>query len=131
LTPEEVWRFSQAGIGEVFPYSVLIPAPDAGGRVVEQVSARRSVGEAAVHRYRRGAAAGPRVRFDPLVASVHVISPVASNSDTVGDWRTGIAAIRVALNDFADAAGQAAVIIAGDFNSTLDMRQYRDLLTNR
>jgi hypothetical protein len=30
VTPEEVERFSQAGIEEVFPYSVLIPAPGAG-----------------------------------------------------------------------------------------------------
>ena len=34
------------------------------------------------------------------------------------------------MDDFADAAGPAAVIVAGDFNSTPDMRQFRDLLTN-
>ena len=31
LTTEEVQRFSHAGIGDVFPHSVLIPAPGAGG----------------------------------------------------------------------------------------------------
>ncbi len=109
LTPEEVWRLSQAGLGEVFPYSVLIPAPDAGGIglwswfPLAAVSAKQPYTAIAAARLQV-----PGVRFDPLVASVHVISPVTSTSDIVGDWRTGIAAIRAALNDFADAAGQAA-----------------------
>ena len=34
------------------------------------------------------------------------------------------------MDDFADIAEPAAVIVAGDFNSTPDMRQFRDLLTN-
>jgi endonuclease/exonuclease/phosphatase (EEP) superfamily protein YafD len=34
------------------------------------------------------------------------------------------------LEDFASVAGQAGMIIAGDFNSTPDMQQFRDLLTN-
>lgn len=31
---------------------------------------------------------------------------------------------------FADAAGPGAVIVAGDFNCTPDMRQFRDLISN-
>jgi endonuclease/exonuclease/phosphatase (EEP) superfamily protein YafD len=57
------------------------------------------------------------------------MSPVADESNTVDDWRSGIAATKAVLDGFAD-AGPAAVIIAGDFNSTPDMRQFRDLLTN-
>lgn len=34
------------------------------------------------------------------------------------------------MNNLAETAGQGAVIVAGDFNSTPDMRQFRDLLTN-
>jgi endonuclease/exonuclease/phosphatase (EEP) superfamily protein YafD len=34
------------------------------------------------------------------------------------------------LNHFADIGGPAAVIAVGDFNSTHDMRQFRDLLTS-
>jgi endonuclease/exonuclease/phosphatase (EEP) superfamily protein YafD len=34
------------------------------------------------------------------------------------------------VDDFAETAGPAAVIVAGDFNRTPDMRQFRDLLTN-
>jgi len=55
---------------------------------------------------------------------------VANETNTVDDWRSGIAATEAVLDGFADAAGPAAVIIAGDFNSTPDMRQFRDLLTN-
>jgi endonuclease/exonuclease/phosphatase (EEP) superfamily protein YafD len=131
LTPEEVRRFSQAGIEEVFPYSVLTPAPDAGGiglysrfplAAVLPAKPRHSGIAAARLRV-------PGVRFDPLVASVHVMSPVASDENSFGGWRSGITATKAELDDFAEAAGPAAVIVAGDFNSTPDMRQFRDLLT--
>ena len=72
----------------------------------------------------------PGVRFDPLVASVHITSPVAREAQSFGAWQSGIAATKAELDDFADVAGPAAVIVAGDFNSTPDMRQFRDLLTN-
>jgi endonuclease/exonuclease/phosphatase (EEP) superfamily protein YafD len=34
------------------------------------------------------------------------------------------------LDNFAAAAGPGAVIVGGDYNSTPDMRQFRDLLTD-
>ena len=46
------------------------------------------------------------------------------------DWRQGMAGAKEQLNFFARAAGPAAVIIGGDYNSTPDLRQFRDLLTN-
>ena len=130
LTPEEVGRFSQAGIEEVFPYSVLTPAPDAGGI---GLYSRFPVAGSPPAKHRGIPTVRlrvPGVRFDPLVASVHVISPVASDADSFGSWRIGITATKAKLDDFAEAAGPAAVIVAGDFNSTPDMRQFRDLLTN-
>ena len=130
LTPEEVERFKQAGIAEAFPYSVLTPAPDAGGI---GLYSRFPVATSPVGKQVTFAAVRlrvPGVRFDPLVASVHVISPVASDADSFGLWRTGITATKTKLDGFAEAAGPAAVIVAGDFNSTPDMRQFRDLLTN-
>jgi endonuclease/exonuclease/phosphatase (EEP) superfamily protein YafD len=132
LTPEAVERFSQAGIDEAFPYSVLIPAADAGGiglwsrYPLDAVSPgkRRSftIVAARIH--------VPGVRVEPLVASVHVFSPVASQSDTVDGWETSIAGAKAVLDAFAAVAGEGAVVVAGDFNSTSDMRQFRDLLTN-
>jgi len=46
------------------------------------------------------------------------------------DWRNGMADAKAQLDNFAAAAGPGAVIIGGDCNSTPDMRQFRDLLTN-
>jgi endonuclease/exonuclease/phosphatase (EEP) superfamily protein YafD len=131
LTPGEVQRFSQAGIEEVFPYSVLTPAPGAAGI---GLYSRFPLAAAPPAKHRGAVAAArlhvPGVRFDPLVASVHVTSPVAHDANSFGSWRSGITATKAELDDLAEAAGPAAVIVAGDFNSTPDMRQFRDLLTN-
>ena len=70
------------------------------------------------------------MRFDPVVASVHVSSALRADGKPFGDWRSGVASTLVDLEDFADAAGPGSVIVGGDFNSTSGMRQFRDLLTN-
>ena len=72
----------------------------------------------------------PGVLFDPLVASVHVMSPVSGDRNTVEEWAYGMSGAKAQLDNFAREAGSAAVIIGGDYNSTPDMRQFRDLLTN-
>ena len=41
-----------------------------------------------------------------------------------------MAGAKAQLDNFAREAGPAAVIIGGDYNSTPDMRQFRQLLTN-
>jgi endonuclease/exonuclease/phosphatase (EEP) superfamily protein YafD len=71
----------------------------------------------------------PGVRFDPVVASFHVTSPVRQKG-SFHDWRRAIAAADGELADFAHIAGAGAVIVGGDFNSTPDMRQFRDLLAD-
>ena len=132
LTPEAVERFSRAGIDQTFPYSLLQPAPAAGGvgiwsrYPVSPFSApgRRNVWMPAAR------IQIPGVENDPLIASVHVMSPVAGDENTVDDWRYGMAGAKAQLDNFAKEAGPGAVIIGGDYNSTPDMRQFRDLLTN-
>ncbi|MFL0175317.1 endonuclease/exonuclease/phosphatase family protein [Mycobacterium sp. SMC-13] len=131
LTPEELVRFRAAGIDENFPFSVLKPAPLAEGiglwsryPLSEFVWANsRTTGASARMRI-----AG--VRQDVVVASVHVISPIAFGPSSIGEWRRHIDATRAQLSLLAGSAGSAAVIVAGDFNSTVDMRQFRDLLTD-
>lgn len=130
LTPVAVQGFSLAGIDEEFPYSVLIPAPGAGGIGVwsrfplsEVPSAKREKNVAARVQV-------PGLRFSPLVASVHIMSPLAADSNSFDGWRRGILAMRDELDELATAAGTGSVIVAGDFNSTPDMRQFRNLLTN-
>lgn len=129
LTPDAIRRFSEAGIEKAFPHSLLIPAPGAGGIglwsrfPLGAVVPNAGITAARLH--------VPGVRFDPLVASVHVTSPVAAaDAHSFGKWRRGITAAKVRLAAFAVTAGPAAVIAAGDFNSTPDMRQFRDLLTD-
>ena len=70
----------------------------------------------------------PGVEHDPIVASVHLMSPIAGDKNTFADWDRKITAAKSEFAAYAEAAGPAAVIIAGDFNSTVDMRQFRDLL---
>ena len=132
LTPAAAARFSQAGLDEAFPYSVLIPAPDAGGIGLWSRFPLDAVSPGS-HRHFAIAAARltvPGVRIEPLIASVHVFSPVSYQRDSVDGWETSITDAKRLLDDFATVAGGAAVIIAGDFNSTPDMQQFRELLTN-
>jgi endonuclease/exonuclease/phosphatase (EEP) superfamily protein YafD len=132
LTPKASVNFSRAGLDAAFPYSVLVPAPGAGGIglwsrfPLDRVSPGR-------HRHFNIAAARiqlPGVRLHPLVTSVHVYSPVSDQRDSVDGWQISITDASEVLEDFAHVAGQAAVIVAGDFNSTPDMQQFRALLTN-
>lgn len=129
LTPDEIRRFSEAGIDKAFPHSLLVPAPGAGGiGLWSRFPLRGLVPNAGITAARLRV---PGVRFDPLVASVHVTSPVAAaDAHSFGKWRRGITAAKVRLTAFAAIAAPAAVIAAGDFNSTPDMRQFRDLLTD-
>ena len=132
LTQDAANRFADIGIGNTFPYSRLIPEPGAGGigiwsrypltqlsapqhRAVPMPAARIEV---------------PGVEHKPLVASVHIYSPVAGDKNTVDDWRYKMAGAKAQLDNFAKQAGPAAVIVGGDYNSTPDMRQFRDLLTD-
>ncbi|WP_233211349.1 endonuclease/exonuclease/phosphatase family protein [Mycobacterium sp. shizuoka-1] len=131
LTPEAVQHLKRAGITKAFGYSHLLPAEGSAGigiwsrypltaltvprhRAVKMPAARVDV---------------PGVRFDPLLASVHVYSPVAGERNTVSNWRIGMTGAKAQLRTFERIAGPAAVIVGGDYNSTPDMRQFRDLLT--
>lgn len=132
LTPEEVRRFSRAGLDSTFPYSVLAPASGGGGiglwsrfplATVSPPKRRDTTIAAAKLQI-------PGVRCDSVVASVHVTSPLAAGIDTFDRWHRGITDLEVSMGGFAETAGAGAVVVAGDFNSTPDMRQFRDLLTN-
>ncbi|MEZ0359002.1 endonuclease/exonuclease/phosphatase family protein [Mycobacterium sp. SA01] len=132
LTDEEVNRLKQVGIEKPFPYSQLIPAEGAGGiglwsrfpiRALSEPRHRGAVFPAARLKV-------PGLRFDPLLASVHVYSPVAYGGDTIAGWRGAMAVAKVQLATYTRIAGPAAVIVGGDYNSTPDMREFRDFATN-
>lgn len=134
LTPDEVQRFSRAGIEEAFPFFVLKPASGAGGTGIWSRFPLTPVELEKKHRPHTNVIAArlqvPNARFDPLVASVHITSPVTAESGSLARWRSGIAGTKAFMDNLAEEAGEAAVVVAGDFNSTPDMRQFRDLLTN-
>ena len=129
LTAEAVTRFQEAGIRKTFPYSILVPRPGAGGM---GLWSRYPLMALPTSNYGNNFIAArmrvPGVRYNPLVASVHLMSPLAGGADTFDEWNHRITAARSEFADYAQTAGPAAVIIAGDFNATPDMRQFRDLL---
>lgn len=132
LTPEAVGHFKAAGLDRVFPHSLLFPAAGAGGI---GMWSRYPITPVSVPRHRFVLMPAvrlhvPGLEFHPLLASTHVMSPVAGDENTVDDWRQGMAGAKAQLDGFATDAGPAAVIIGGDYNSTPDLRQFRDLLTN-
>ncbi|GJF14885.1 hypothetical protein NGTWS1803_28570 [Mycolicibacterium cyprinidarum] len=130
MTPDWLRRFYATGIRTEFPYSVLVPAVGAGGfglwsRFPLDVVTPLKGGSMIAARVQV-----PGVRVDPVIASVHITNPLAFYGRSFGKWRSGITAAKVRMEGLADAAGPGAVIVAGDFNSTPDMRQFRDLLSN-
>jgi endonuclease/exonuclease/phosphatase (EEP) superfamily protein YafD len=126
LTKEEVRRLSDDGIGVEFPYSVLYPGASATGiglwsrYPLHRVPLKRVKNVGLIAAQLRI----PGVRNDPVFASVHVPAPVP---DVVDKWRTGMRRIEIALNELNDTGPGGAVIAAGDFNSTIDQVDYRDL----
>ena len=132
LTPDAVTRFTEAGIEDAFPYSLLIPAPGAGGI---GIWSRYPLTPLTTLRHRGVSMPAARVQipgieYDPVLASAHIMSPVSDRVNTVEDWSNGMAAAKAQLDNFAKAAGPGAVIVGGDYNSTPDMHHFRDLLTN-
>ena len=129
LTTVEVDRLSAAGLDVTFPYRWLDARDGAygvgvwsrfplhttkriGGYVMAFVSAQLQV---------------PDVSKDPTVVVVHIPGPWPWPID---DWRRDLRRLPHSLLEEAEAAGSAAVIVAGDLNSTNDMRPFRALLRN-
>ncbi|HEY9264251.1 MAG TPA: endonuclease/exonuclease/phosphatase family protein [Mycobacterium sp.] len=130
LTPDWIRRFYASGIRSEFPYSLLVPAVGAGGYglwsrfPLEPVSPLKG-GSMIAARMKV-----PAVRIDPVVASVHIMNPLTFYGKAFAQWQEGITAAQARMDALAETAGPGSVIVAGDFNSTPDMRQFRDLLTN-
>ena len=129
LTDEAAARFREGGLRKTFPYSILVPRPGAGGM---GLWSRYPLVALPASKYGSNFIAArvriPGIRYDPLVASVHLMSPLAGGANTFAQWNHRINAAKAEFADYAKTAGPAAVIIAGDFNATPDMRQFRDLL---
>ena len=69
----------------------------------------------------------PGVRAEPLIASGRIFNPVTFYWKASEEWRSGISSAMERMAGHAEAAGTGAVIVAGDFDGTPDIRQFRDL----
>jgi endonuclease/exonuclease/phosphatase (EEP) superfamily protein YafD len=120
MTPDLVVRLNAAGLGELMPHYVLAPRPGSDGT---GLFARRPLASAPGV---RGAialmvAGRPRIGGAPPVEIV-AIHPSAPQS------RTGTGAWRRDLRALPPATSSPLMVLAGDFNATLDHAELRRLL---
>lgn len=129
LTPREVNRLSTAGLDAIFRYRWLEPRPGASGVGLWSRfplhDTRRIDGYSMAFVSARIRIAG--VAVDPIVLAVHLPGPWPQSID---GWRHDIGRLPHTLDEVAADAGGGAVVVAGDLNSTNDMRPFRDLLRN-
>jgi endonuclease/exonuclease/phosphatase (EEP) superfamily protein YafD len=129
ITPEAVVRLKAAGMDETFPHSAIDARPDATGTAVYSrypMTDHRNVDGFRV------AQVTAQVQVDGIgapvsVASVHLDAPWPQ---PVGSWHSDFALFPTILAELADQSGAGATIVAGDFNATIEMKPFRELLTN-
>lgn len=129
LTPQEADRLSRAGLDETFPYRWLDVRGDARG--VGMWSRFPIDAPSRIDAYTFGFLTA-RIRIagvsvDPTVVVAHLAGPWPH---PVYDWRRDLNRLPVTLSQVGEQAGSGAVIVAGDLNSTTDMRPFRALLRN-
>ncbi len=129
LTPKEVDRLSAAGLDATFPYRWLEPRGEASGVGLWSRwplhSTQRIKGYANAFITARVQVTG--IPIDPTVVVAHIAGPWPQPID---DWRHDYDRLPVTFREVAEQTGRGCVIVAGDFNSTMDMRPFRALLTN-
>ena len=128
FTPDKVARLSAAGLQQTFPYRALVARDSASGvgiwsRYPIQHSARVSASKKALVSAQLQVTG---VAVDPTVVVVHT-SPWP---EPIDDWSRDMDRLSGTLEEVAKLASGGSVIVAGDFNSTADMRGFRQLLHN-
>jgi endonuclease/exonuclease/phosphatase (EEP) superfamily protein YafD len=129
LTPPEVDRLSRAGLDATFPYRWL-DARDASRGVGMwsrfPIAEPRRIG-GYTFAFLTAQIRVPGVAADPTVVVAHLAGPWPNPID---DWRRDLDRLPVTLSEVGERAGADCVILAGDVNSTTDMRPFRALLRN-
>jgi endonuclease/exonuclease/phosphatase (EEP) superfamily protein YafD len=127
LTPDSVARLSAAGLDKTFPYHALDARPGASGVGMWSrfpiASSERIADFALAMVSARIEVEG--VQVDPTVLVAHMAGPWPQPID---DWRGEMKRMQATMSDLAESAGTGCAIVAGDFNSTPDMREFRSLL---
>lgn len=128
MTPKAAERLSAAGLDAILPYRFI--DPQRGPKGIGLWSRLPLTDTALIEGYEMPAVIGrveiAGVAVHPAVASIHLMPPWPP---PVRAWRHDIGVLPNTLSDLARAAGDGAVLAAGDFNSTNDMREFRGLLT--
>jgi len=129
LTPGEVDRLSAAGLDATFPYRWLDPRRGASGVGLwsrfPMYATRRIDGFSMAFVSARIRVPGSSI--DPSVLVAHLPGPWPQPID---DWRRDMDRLPATLDEVAEGTGGRAVVVAGDLNSTIDMRPFRSLLRN-
>jgi endonuclease/exonuclease/phosphatase (EEP) superfamily protein YafD len=127
LTPESVERLSAAGLDETFPYRALDarPGPDGVGAWSRfPITASECIDD-----YRLAMVSTrikvEGVQVDPAVLVAHLLPPWPH---PIGEYRSDMQRMQKTMRDLAESVGAGSAVVAGDFNSTPDMREFRHLL---
>jgi endonuclease/exonuclease/phosphatase (EEP) superfamily protein YafD len=126
LTPSEMDRLSAAGMDVSFPFRVVSPKDDAYGAGLWSRYPLTEVGRSdpLLLSLITARVQLPGVRNSATLAVVHTSAPWPWPIDI---WRDGTAALATAMGHMARSSGGGAVVVAGDFNATRDMLQFRQL----
>lgn len=129
LTPGAARRLTNAGIEETFPYQALDPQPVSAG--VGIYSRYPITTSDRIAGFQLGMVSAqvriPQVAQDVSLLTVHLDAPWPR---PIGGWHADIAKFPGTLSDVAAASGDGAVLVGGDFNSTIDMAPFRRLLAD-
>jgi endonuclease/exonuclease/phosphatase (EEP) superfamily protein YafD len=129
LTPQAVRGLTAAGMDDVFPHRVLDARSGAAG---VGIYSRYPMSDIARIPGYQLAMVKARVRVDGAaneasVLSVHFAAPWPQ---PIADWHSDFAKFPATLKDFAAQSDGAPILIGGDFNATIDMKPFRELLTD-
>jgi endonuclease/exonuclease/phosphatase (EEP) superfamily protein YafD len=123
LTAPMLMRLEEAGLLRILPHDVGVPAPESQGSAIISRYPLRPAGSVEPDGY---PFVMPRVDLEvpqaPAVqaVSVHPVPPTGSHA--VGDWQAGLEAL--------PETGEPGplTLLIGDFNATLDHREFREVL---
>lgn len=129
LTPELAHKLEQAGVGRDFPHHAIDARPVAAGTGVwsrHPITGWSPIAGFELHSLTVHIAV-PGSTPDIVVLATHIVGPWPQPID---DWRAELAEMPGTLDELAARSAGGAVVVAGDFNATYDMRPFRELLRN-
>lgn len=126
LTPQALVALSAAGVDDIFPHRYVVPRQSADGvGLWSRYPLTRAQTRVDLHMPLIVAALDiPGRTIAPIVAVAHARNPWYADA-----WSSDMRALGSFLDHLRQSADEA-VLVAGDLNSTLDMRSLRQLLSN-